>query len=206
MHQINYPFAKALIKTLLDYLAISKSQVKVIEEYDTAGFGIYELFIQNSPILSHIDSESLGNILKNLSNSHIKFSILAKSPGYTFIRLKIKSTEVIMDLINEIHTDNAYLGETYNEIFMELTHEFFYSLVLGYQDNLVLKIFHKDKDTLYWILDLPGDSDNTPLEYYLRNYGTHECPQYYTRNSYFLINPHILREFSDIENRLYSKH
>lgn len=206
MHQIKYPFAKALIKTLLDYLAISKSQIKVIEEYDTAGFGIYELFIQNSPILSHIDSESLGNILKNLSNSRITFSLLAKSPGYTFIRLKIRSTEVIMDLINEIHTDNAYLGGTYNEILMELIHEYFYSLVLGYQDNLVLKIFHKDEDTFYWVLDLPGDSDNTPLDYYLRNYGTHECPQYYTRNVYFLINPHILREFPDIENRLYSKH
>lgn len=111
---IKYNFAKQIAKKLLDYLAISESQVKVLEEfYSEYNLGIYTLTIKNNPILQYLSEDNLSNILLELTvRGTIKFSLLAKSDDYTIIEIKIKSTESLMNLITGIYTDNAYLHGT----------------------------------------------------------------------------------------------
>lgn len=207
---INNILTRSLVKTLVNYFGLSLKNVKSVEEVYLNSIA-NTLLIKNNLILTYLSEDNLQSILSQLSNDFLKLRLLAKSDSNTFIRLKLRPLENnhlnnnIWGLINDIHTDNAYVEVTYNRIIDMLgkNSRIFSELAQYYMaSNLIITIFHPNENNLYVVLDNKENSEND-LDYYIHNYETYYISTNNENcNNRFLCSPIILKEHPTIESIL----
>lgn len=206
---INNILTRSIVKTLVNYFGLSLKNVKSVEEVSDNTV-VNTLLIKNNLILTYLSEDNLQRILSVLSNNMLKLKLLAKSNSNTFIQLKLSSIENdplnnIWGLINDIHTDNAYVEVTYNKIvnMLDKNSKIFSELAQYYMiSNLIITIYHPNKNNLYVVLDNKENSEND-LDYYIHNYETYYISTFSENyKARLLCNPIILKEYPDIENLL----
>lgn len=208
---VNNILTRSIVKTLINYFGLSLKNVKSVEEVSDNTI-VNTLLIKNNLILTYLSEDNLQRILSILSNGILKLKLLAKSNSNTFIQLKLRPLENthlsnnIWGLINDIHTDNAYMEITYNRIIntLSMNSKIFSELAQYYMaSNIIITIFHPNESNLYIVLDNKESSEDD-LDTYIHNYETFYIstahPESYKAR--FLCNPTILEQHPAIENLL----